>query len=95
MCVRACSLDWHAITHFALTHIYAVQKSRQLTHKDGRLAFTERRRVTVRLSITVHCAPISDRNVEVTLLARFGIELLSSLTNYVKIQISWQVIFVL
>jgi hypothetical protein len=70
-------------------------KERAVDPQRRALAFTQCRRVTVRLFITVHCAQITDQNVEATLLAGFGIELLRSLTNYMKTQVSWHVTFVL
>lgn len=84
--VCTCSLDWHAITRFALTHIYAAQKSRQLTQKDGHWPLQGADAWQFISLLLLHCAPVTDQNVEATGLPGFGIELLRSLTNYVKTQ---------
>jgi hypothetical protein len=76
------------------THIRC-SKEQAVDPQRRALAFTQCRRATVHLSITMHCAQITDRNVEAAVLAGSGIELLRSLTNYVKTQVSWQVTFAL
>lgn len=65
------------------THIRC-SKEQAVDLQRRALAFAECRRVTVHLSITVHCGPVTGQNVEA-----------NAFINYVKTQVSWQMILVL